>query len=80
VIVVGVGTAHKDGRRAEEHLLATRLDATGDALWDAKLDLGPAPPKTTFVPGKVLGPGQVEITIGPKRAVEVASSGATKPR
>jgi hypothetical protein len=80
VIVAGVGTARKGNRRAEEHVLARRLDATGEPLWSASLDLGPAPPNAGWIEGHVLGPGRVAIATATHRVIEVASDGTTKPR
>jgi hypothetical protein len=80
VIVAGVGTARKDGRRAEEHVLAARLDASGEPLWSAPLDLGLAAPRATWIEGHVLGPGRVAITTAPGRSTLVSSNGTTTRR
>ncbi len=82
VFVAGVGAARKANRRADEHIVATRLDASGEARWVASLDLGPAPPNAVWIEGHVVRRGAVSISINtaPRRVIELASDGTTKPR
>ncbi|HVY48551.1 MAG TPA: hypothetical protein VHB21_21830, partial [Minicystis sp.] len=61
VVLVGVGTAVNGGRRAREHVLATRLDDDGAKLWDAPVDVGPAPPRLDRVDARPAGPGLVSV-------------------
>jgi hypothetical protein len=78
LLVVGVGTARSGARKAPEHAVALRLDATGAAPWDTPADLGPAPAREDRLVAVPDSRG-VRVTLGPRRAVFVDAQGAVRP-
>lgn len=79
VVLLRVGLARDGGKKSPQRVLASRLDADGQALWPTAIDVGLAPAYSTKLGLSPLAPGVVAIDLG-GRSFSLTSGGVLAPR